>query len=124
MDFNSKNFRYITEPFGKVMARAGAGERVYLRALSRDKPSERPANIQDDFPGLADDFSLPLEMRGVNQSMFSSVLRISGRTNMWLHYDVRLAKCTFTRLWKIANTPFYSLRSWPTYMPKYRVQSV
>ncbi|KFG83237.1 Leucine carboxyl methyltransferase family [Metarhizium anisopliae] len=88
MDFNSKNFRYVTEPFGKVMERAEAGERIYLRALSRDKPSERPANIQDDFSALAEDFCLPRELDSANRCLFSSVLRVSGRINMWLHYDV------------------------------------
>ncbi|OAA44357.1 Leucine carboxyl methyltransferase family [Metarhizium rileyi] len=88
MDFNSKNFRYVTESFGKVMTRAEAGERIYLRALSRKQPSERPANIRDDFPNLAEDFILPKEMDRANRGLFSSVLRISGRTNMWLHYDV------------------------------------
>lgn len=88
MDFNSKNFRYISETFGKVMARAAAGERVYLRALSQNKPSEQPANISNDFPELAKDFSLPEELEYVNRCHFSSVLRVSGRTNMWLHYDV------------------------------------
>ncbi|KHN97835.1 Leucine carboxyl methyltransferase 2 [Metarhizium album ARSEF 1941] len=88
MDFNSKNFRYITETFGNVMARAEAGERIYLRALSRDEPSERPANIHDDFPGLAVDFRLPGEMDRASRCLFSSVLRVSGHVNMWLHYDV------------------------------------
>lgn len=88
MDFNSKNFRYVTEEFGKVMSRAEAGDRLYLRALSSDKPTEKPANIDEDFPALAKDFKLPLELAFVKQNLFSSVLRVSGRVNMWLHYDV------------------------------------
>ncbi|KAF5714882.1 leucine carboxyl methyltransferase 2 [Fusarium mundagurra] len=88
MDFNSKNFRYITEPFSAFMAKAARGEAVYLRALSEAKPTESPAYLQDDFPTLADDFQLPEELSLIKDRMFSSVLRISGRAKMWLHYDV------------------------------------
>ncbi|KAF4490376.1 Leucine carboxyl methyltransferase 2 [Fusarium agapanthi] len=88
MDFNSKNFRYVTEPFSAFMAKAARGEAVYLRALSETKPTESPANLQDDFPTLADDFQLPEELSLIKDRMFSSVLRISGRAKMWLHYDV------------------------------------
>ncbi|KAG5749106.1 hypothetical protein H9Q69_011561 [Fusarium xylarioides] len=88
MDFNSKNFRYVTEPFSAFMAKAARGEAVYLRALSEAKPTESPANLQDDFPTLADDFQLPEELGLIKDRMFSSVLRISGRAKMWLHYDV------------------------------------
>ncbi|KAK2927506.1 JmjC domain [Fusarium oxysporum f. sp. vasinfectum] len=88
MDFNSKNFRYVTEPFSSFMAKAARGEAVYLRALSEAKPTESPANLQDDFPTLADDFQLPEELSLIKDRMFSSVLRISGRAKMWLHYDV------------------------------------
>lgn len=70
------------------MAKAAKGEALYLRALSEGKPTEAPANLADDFPGLADDFRLPEELSLVKDHIFSSVLRISGRANMWLHYDV------------------------------------
>ena len=88
MDFNSKNFRYVTDSFGNIMTKIQAGGRMYLRSLSHEKPSERPANIEKDFPRLAEDFSLPQELDYVKKSLFSSVLRVSGRVNMWLHYDV------------------------------------
>ncbi|KAM0364386.1 hypothetical protein HYE67_002616 [Fusarium culmorum] len=88
MDFNSKNFRYVTESFSSFMTKAARGEALYLRALSEEKPTEAPANLAEDFPGLADDFRLPEELGSVKDRMFSSVLRISGRANMWLHYDV------------------------------------
>ncbi|KAF4952832.1 hypothetical protein FGADI_6421 [Fusarium gaditjirri] len=88
MDFNSKNFRYVTESFSVFMAKATRGEAVYLRALSEAKPTESPANLQNDFPTLADDFQLPEELSLIKDRMFSSVLRISGRAKMWLHYDV------------------------------------
>lgn len=90
MDFNTKNFSYVTEPFGRVMEKVQMGARLYLRALSRDKPSELPAKLENDFPRLAKDFCLPAELDYVKQHMFSSVLRVSGRVNMWLHYDVSL----------------------------------
>ncbi|KPM35268.1 tRNA wybutosine-synthesizing protein 4 [Neonectria ditissima] len=88
MDFNSKNFRYVTQTAETFMTKASRGQRLYLRSLSEHKPSELPANISDDFPSLADECQLPGELRHVTENLFSSVLRISGRVNMWLHYDV------------------------------------
>ena len=88
MDFNSKNFRYITDTFEAFLQRAQRGDRLYLRSLSEKKPSESPANIKHDFPSLAADFILPKELQYVEDHLFSSILRISGRVNMWLHYDV------------------------------------
>ncbi|KAM4066960.1 cupin-like domain-containing protein [Hirsutella rhossiliensis] len=88
MDFNSKNFRYVRDSFEAVMAKMQAGGRLYLRSLSHRKPSEQPANLEEDFPRLAEDFCLPPELNYVSRNLFSSVLRVSGRVNMWLHYDV------------------------------------
>ncbi|KAM0420699.1 hypothetical protein ACHAPT_011481 [Fusarium lateritium] len=88
LDFNSKNFRYVTETFKAFMDKATRGEGLYLRALSEEKPSEAPANLAEDFPSLAEDFRLPPELDYIAERLFSSVLRISGRANMWLHYDV------------------------------------
>lgn len=88
MDFNSKNFAYVTDSFGSIMDKLQSGARVYLRALSRNKPSEMPAKLEEDFPRLAEDFTLPPEMAYIKDRLFSSVLRLSGRVNMWLHYDV------------------------------------
>ena len=90
LDFNAKNFKYVTEPFGKVISKMERGARMYLRSLSRSKPSDIPANIKDDFPDLAPDFRLPSELHHAKESLFSSILRLSGRANMWLHYDVSL----------------------------------
>ncbi|OAA58834.1 leucine carboxyl methyltransferase [Cordyceps fumosorosea ARSEF 2679] len=88
MDFNAKNFRYITDDFGTIMTRANNGDRLYLRSLSNDKPAEQPAKLEDDYPGLAAEFSLPEQLSYVKTQIFSSVLRVSGKVNMWLHYDV------------------------------------
>ncbi|XWX00997.1 hypothetical protein V2A60_009022 [Cordyceps javanica] len=88
MDFNAKNFRYVTEDFGTAMAKAKKGDRLYLRSLSNDRPTEQPAKLEEDFPGLAADFVLPEELSYVREHLFSSVLRVSGQVNMWLHYDV------------------------------------
>ncbi|KAI0859370.1 leucine carboxyl methyltransferase [Xylaria cubensis] len=88
MDFNSKNFSYITTDFGSFMEEVEKGGKQYLRALSEEHPSDQPANIEIDFPGLAGDFQLPQELSFVKKNEHSSVLRISGRVNMWLHYDV------------------------------------
>ncbi|KAK0706605.1 hypothetical protein B0T26DRAFT_743819 [Lasiosphaeria miniovina] len=88
MDFAAKNFRYATAGFGEFARRVAHGERLYLRALSHDRPAEKPAALADDFPALAPDFALPPQLSAVADSLFSSVLRVSGPVNMWLHYDV------------------------------------
>lgn len=88
MDFNAKNFRYANKRFSELVDEIERGGRLYLRALSSDEPTSRPANLQEDFPLLAGDFELPAEMALVMQNLFSSVLRMSGPVNMWLHYDV------------------------------------
>ncbi|KAK4120771.1 LCM-domain-containing protein [Parathielavia appendiculata] len=91
MDFTNKNFRYITTGFQDFAKRVGKGDRLYLRALSHEKPSEKPAVLADDFPALACDFVLPAQLSLVSENQFSSVLRVSGPVNMWLHYDVSSA---------------------------------
>ncbi|KAI1780584.1 LCM-domain-containing protein [Hypoxylon cercidicola] len=88
MDFNSKNFAYVTKRFGDMMKEITNGHKLYLRALSEDRPSDQPANIKADFPQLVGDFQLPDELSFVTENEFSSVLRITGPVNMWLHYDV------------------------------------
>jgi len=88
MDFVGKNFHYVTKGFGDFLGEVQSGAHLYLRSLSLDEPSNRPANIRDDFPALSNDFILPSELATVSANEFSSVLRISGRVNMWLHYDV------------------------------------
>lgn len=89
MDFNAKNFRYTTMTFGTFSKQVEDGARVYLRALSADAPADQPARLERDFPALASDFSLPGELSTCVDNMHSSVLRVSGPVNMWLHYDVQ-----------------------------------
>lgn len=89
MDFNAKNFAYVTMPFGEFMQSVAEGGKMYLRALSEDQPADQPANLKTDYPQLADEFRLPEELSFVSENIHSSVLRISGPVNMWLHYDVR-----------------------------------
>ncbi|KAH7021098.1 uncharacterized protein B0I36DRAFT_333779 [Microdochium trichocladiopsis] len=88
MDFNGKNFSYTTKSFAEFMRDADAGKPVYLRALSGEKPSDQPADLDKDFPVLAADFTIPDALQFVRDNVFSSVLRVSGGANMWLHYDV------------------------------------
>jgi len=95
MDFTAKNFRYVTTTFGEFASRVVRGDRLYLRALSTDKPSEKPAVLADDFPELSRDFVLPAELETVEENLFSSVLRVSGPVNMWLHYDVSFFLVSF-----------------------------
>jgi tRNA wybutosine-synthesizing protein 4 len=90
MDFNTKNFRYAKTTVHDFIEQVKLGKRVYLRALSQAEPSDRPANLNEDFPQLAKDFELPQELAPATRYLFSSVLRISGSVNMWLHYDVSM----------------------------------
>ena len=88
MNFVEKNFSYTRKAFGSFVEEITNGSRQYLRSLATDHPSQKPANIANDFPGLAGDFRLPLPLDEVGQRTHSSVLRISGPVEMWLHYDV------------------------------------
>jgi tRNA wybutosine-synthesizing protein 4 len=90
MDFRVKNYSYVTKTFGEFIDQADSGEKLYLRSLSSDKPSELPADISKDFPSIAADLQLPPELRLVVENAHSSPLRISGPVIMWLHYDVSL----------------------------------
>jgi len=88
MDFNSKNFRYVTKSFDEFIQGVQRGGHLYLRSLSQGAPTNLPANIREDFPILSKDFKIPGVLSEVTAAEFSSVLRISGRANKWLHYDV------------------------------------
>ena len=91
MNFQTKNFRYTTKPFSKFLDEIAGGSQQYLRSLSSEQPSEKPAEFASDFPELAADFVLPPQLNSVSQNAHSSPLRISGPVNMWLHYDVSLS---------------------------------
>ncbi|TID25863.1 LCM-domain-containing protein [Venturia nashicola] len=88
LSFSTKNFTYETQPFGKFIDAAMNGEYVYLRALSSENPSKLPAALGRDFPTISDDFVLPDVLKMAKENEHSSVLRVSGNTTMWLHYDV------------------------------------
>ncbi|KAF2217345.1 hypothetical protein CERZMDRAFT_119797 [Cercospora zeae-maydis SCOH1-5] len=88
MDFQSKNFSYHTQGLGTFLSAVEGGEKVYLRSLSKEKPSSEPTKLSDDFPAISNDFVLPDELEYVTQHAHSSPLRISGPVQMWLHYDV------------------------------------
>lgn len=88
MDFQTKNFSYETLGFGSFIDAAEKGEKVYLRSISKDAPKEKPTNLAEDFPEIAQDFQLPEELAYVVSNAHSTPLRISGPVTMWLHYDV------------------------------------
>ena len=88
MDFKTKNFTYTPQRFGDFFDQIDTGEKLYLRSLSSEKPSEQPADFTRDFPSIAADFRLPPELEFVSKNAHSSPLRISGPVTMWLHYDV------------------------------------
>lgn len=90
LSFNSKNFTYRTTTVADFLESACNGDHVYLRSVSSSSPGKTPASLVDDFPNIAQDFSIPEILRAkINpETIHSSVLRISGDINMWLHYDV------------------------------------
>ncbi|KAF4159746.1 hypothetical protein CNMCM6936_000114 [Aspergillus lentulus] len=88
MNFQAKNFSYVTKTFGDFLDEVHAGARQYLRSISAEQPTKLPANLAADFPGLKDDFKLPEALSFVTENAHSSPLRISGPVTMWLHYDV------------------------------------
>ncbi|KZF19406.1 leucine carboxyl methyltransferase [Xylona heveae TC161] len=88
MDFTSKNFSYTTKRLEEFLDAIDDGHKMYLRALSADKPADKASMLADDFPQIAADFRVPSELEFVAKNMHSSPLRISGPVNMWLHYDV------------------------------------
>ena len=88
MDFQQKNFQYNKKAFRTFANEIAEGSRQYLRSLASVNSTETPANFWADFPELANDFELPPQLDLVKQKVHSSVLRISGPVNMWLHYDV------------------------------------
>lgn len=65
MNFLDKNFSYQTRPFGEFIDGIEVGEKWYLRALSAERPADRPANLERDFPSVAPDFVLPSELAAV-----------------------------------------------------------
>ena len=88
MNFQVKNFAYVTMPFGEFIDKVEGGEKLYLRAVSRNKPGKQATNLEEDYPEIASDFQIPPALELVKVQMHSSPLRISGSVSMWLHYDV------------------------------------
>jgi tRNA wybutosine-synthesizing protein 4 len=88
LSFHAKNFTYETQPFSTFIDAASAGSHVYLRAISSSQPNKSPASLRKDFPEIAEDFAVPSQCQYAVEHEHSSVLRISGKTTMWLHYDI------------------------------------
>ena len=88
MNFKEKNFKYVKKPFGQFLDEISAGSCQYLRSLALHGEKTSTADLASDFPELAYDFQLPSSLCFIEQMAHSSPLRISGSSNMWLHYDV------------------------------------
>lgn len=88
MNFQTKNFSYTTWSFGELLTAADEGKHVYLRALSSERPADKPTQLTEDFASIAADFHLPPELEYAAKTAHSSPLRVSGPVTMWLHYDV------------------------------------
>ena len=88
MNFLKKNFVYRKKSMANFIDDITQGSPQYVRSLAAQDPSNKPANLADDFPELKGDFFLPHQLGLVSQNMHSSVLRISGPVDIWLHYDV------------------------------------
>ena len=87
MNFQRKDFAYVTKPFGNFLEEVYHGGHQYLRSISPSNPSKRVANLDLDFPEIAGDFRLPPELRLVVERYHSSPLRVTGDVAMWLHVD-------------------------------------
>lgn len=89
MNFQKKNFSYVTKSLKTFLDEIYQGSRQYLRSISADQPAKKAANFAEDFPEIQADFQLPSSLQFVQEHAHSSPLRISGPVTMWLHYDVR-----------------------------------
>lgn len=89
MNFEQKNFEYVTMTFGDFLSQVEDNRLLYMRAVSSSEPGAKPSNLATDFPSIAGDFKIPTELSSeIGANMHSSPLRISGPVRMWLHYDV------------------------------------
>ena len=89
MSFQQKDFAYVTKPFGIFLEEVHNGGHQYLRSISSSNPNKRVANLDMDFPQIAQDFRLPPELGLVAATYHSSPLRITGEVAMWLHVDTK-----------------------------------
>ena len=87
MNFQQKNFEYVTMTFGDFLSQIEDNKLLYMRAVSAERTA-KATDLSTDFPTIADDFSIPPELSYVRSRIHSSPLRISGPVRMWLHYDV------------------------------------
>ena len=90
MNFACKNFKYSSLDLGEVVRDAAGGEgeeMFYLRAVSEENPRTKPVRLEEDFPTIAMDFTLPdIVPAG---KIFSGGLRVSsGEVRVWTHYNV------------------------------------
>ena len=95
MSFTTKNFTYEKITFGAFIDAISSAPSsapqpsLYLRSISTTSPTKQPPNLAVDFPELASDFSLPPELKYVQENLHSSSLRISSAdVGVWLHFDV------------------------------------
>ncbi len=88
MNFQQKDFAYVTKSFGIFLDEVYNGGHQYLRSVSVSEASRKVANLELDFPEIAQDFRIPPELQLVADAYHSSPLRISGEVAMWLHVDI------------------------------------
>jgi tRNA wybutosine-synthesizing protein 4 len=90
LNFTAKNFDYQILDFKEFVSQMFSDKsNIYLRSLSADRPKDSPAMFRDDFKEIAPDFHLPDFLSSIEQTHYSSPLRLSSaNTSMWLHYDV------------------------------------
>ena len=88
MNFTEKTFKYSSMALGEVVKSCAAmeegKERLYLRAVSEENPRTKPVRLEEDFPSITSDFTLP-DIIPTNK-IFSSVLRVSSMppSSSWL----------------------------------------
>lgn len=88
MTFKDKNFQYVRRTTAEFFDGIAQGSKTYLRAISTSQPNKLPTKLEDDFPGIANDFRIPQIFDEIKPKYHSSPLRVSGPVSLWLHYDV------------------------------------
>lgn len=89
MNFLRKDFTYKTLPFHQFLQDlTDDSTHLYLRSLALENPSSTATDLKTDWPEIAPDFRIPIQLKDIEKMLHSSPLRISNNVSMWLHYDV------------------------------------
>lgn len=93
LNFIEKNFKYQTCNFSDFASTLKSNYKkpitkfVYFRSVAQTNAFKKPADIETDFPDIAQDFKIPEYIP--KQKIFSTILRIaSNNVQVWTHFDL------------------------------------